>query len=898
MQDLKDKLKSNDWNLIKETLIGLGSDTMQREMVEAVVECLSHKVWRARKLASDVLVRQLNYAFPVLIKNLRSENNHIRYWCIQILSKAGVRSVPHLIENYEHFGHEDRVFCLRSLASIRDNSCIPFAVRELNNSLWSLRQEAANILMELKAESVPALKELLRNGTDHQRYWAFKLIGSIIQEKAVPTFKTILFSLDYDEKIRSYALTGLKEICSDSAVSLLIQALDCDLWSLRAQASKILMQYPRDCSLALIEALQGDSRAARYWAAQILNENAQEKYLSHLEVCLKKSDPELRYQTISIIAKIQSNNAIASLITMLTDPIWYLRKHAADCIYSMGNLAIQPLLKRMESAMEEELFWICRILGKLGHSSALTGLESLLNHEAKDVRLQALEAIAKIGSEGSIHILLRCFDNEFWVIRSKAAESLVHMGKQTVLPMLRLVHSHSESQSYWIHKTLEDFGLPGVLGIYTILVESSHKDAAMILEQLSQLRQESLFSLYSKYDLQRFHIAEQLASLDNLNPSALFAHPASNSRLDFHPIQRSDYSHEQGIRFQEILKEFRALGGSQLHLRVDSVPMARVNSILCKCTNYKLGSIDIQEFVSPHLSQNEIDSFQRFGHLELSMPCDEREHYKIYLSRSRKGVEAVIQRMRSSIPDFHSLNLPGQFLESIAKLPRGLVLVSGPSSSGKSLTILSILAYINRHFAKSVISLEDQIEYPLHSEKSLISQRASGVCFTSYEEAVRHINREDVDVLYTARMPDYPGSENLLHLASSRTLVFLETNASSTRDAFEKIFGGFPQAHVGIYTKLLQRSLVASLHLRLVNTVDEGEQIPAVEYFFNNSVIQNCLHPAGLDDLQKLLRDSNGESCVGLDDSLLQLASENRISYQEAMRFMEDKSRISISQIW
>lgn len=898
MQEIRDRLKSNDWNQLKDCLQEIAQLSFSRELGEILLDALRHKVWRVRKRAAEILSRNLPVVFSSLTKALLDKNPHTRYWCIQILGGAGARATQHLIDAYEHFSHEDRVFCLRAISRLMDPAAVPFAVQELNSSLWSLRQEAAAVLLELKGDAVPALKELLRNGSDNQRFWAFKLIGSIIQEKAIPTLQHILFSSDYEEKIRSYALSGLKEIDSDQAIPILIKTLDCNLWSLRAQASKILIQSSRDCIRPLIDALLGDSRPSRYWASQILVEKVQEKHLGHLDSCLTHQDPEIRFQAISIVGRVQTVSAVTALLPGLNDPIWYLRKHACDVICQAGSISIQPLLQHLRKAGEEELFWICRALGRLGHESSLRGLESLMAHEAKDVRLQALEAIHQIGGDGATHALLKAFDNEFWVVRSRASDKLLQGGETTVLPLLRCVHSPSESQSYWVQKTLEEFALPGVSAIVQILLEAGSKDSALILEQLAQLRPGVLSQLYHRYDLQRYHIVEQLTLTQNLNPSALLMHPQRGNSLEFHPVLRSDFSHEQGARFQEILKEFDALNGTQLHLSVGSSPMARVNGILCKCTNHKLSSIDIQEFLAPALSSEDLQTFHHSGQIEITLPLNQLENHRVHLSRTIHGLEATIHRVRSTIPDFETLGLPSVFLEGVVKLPRGLVLVSGPSSSGKSMTILSMLAYINRHFTKSIVTLEDRVEYPLQNEKSIISQKQIGQCFSDYESAVHNLSRLDADIIYCARMPDFPASETLLHMAASRSLVFVETNASITRDALEKILAGFPDMQTGIYAKLFQRSLVASLNLRLVHASEDARMLPAVEYFMNNSVFQSCLHMQGLDQLSQHLRDSNTESAVSLDDCLLQMASENRISYQEAMRFMEDKSRISISQIW
>jgi Tfp pilus assembly pilus retraction ATPase PilT len=196
------------------------------------------------------------------------------------------------------------------------------------------------------------------------------------------------------------------------------------------------------------------------------------------------------------------------------------------------------------------------------------------------------------------------------------------------------------------------------------------------------------------------------------------------------------------------------------------------------------------------------------------------------------------------------------------------------------------------------MTVEDRIEYPLQSAKSLVSQKEMGNDLHSLSSAVESLSREDPDVAYLARIPESRSLETLLQLACSRSLVIVECNANSSREAIEKILYLFPPKLLKVYERLFQSALQASVHIRLLNNAQESGLVPGVEYFLNNSKISECLSIESLEKLSRVLRSSRQETSVSLDDYLMGLASEKKITYQEAVRFMEDKSRVSVDQIW
>lgn len=875
----------------------LESMPLKSEIIEIYVEVLAHPLWKVRKISAKRLTTEIGITYPYVTKCVLDPTKDRRYWAMQILPAAGKKSLKSLLGAAEKLEHPENLFAFKALSQLNELSTIPFALEKLNDPIWSVRKEASELLYSLGTKAVPLIKKAIHSGTDDQRYWCFKVLGKLGGASVLKTLEEIVCSRDYEEKIRTYALSGVQEVRDPKAIPIFLKNLDSDLWVLRAQAAKALMEEEREPQKLLIRAMIKGSRSVRYWGAQVLKEIALEKHISLLEELLKSSDLDLRFHAISILGRIRNKTSVHLIAEILMDNQWYLRKHATDTLVAMGPMCVAPLVEEIDKSSEGKLYWICQILGEIGIPASFHALEKLIMNGSKEVRLYALEAVHRIGGDRAVTLLIEAFGNESWVVRSRAHDYLIQIGPTAFLQTLEGLMSSSDSMRYWCETTIEDSEYYGARALMKFMTSCTEREAQDIINRLSQLSEKALLDIYQNYSLKPADVLTKLSQPNTLNLAAR-THHGSSPNLEFSFFQKSEFPYEQVQRFKEILNDAREMGASQIHLRLSSPPIARVDGVLCKCSNRALSNQDIQEFLSPYLTTQNVQEFHQEGCVEVEIPYKDGEKFKAHIFRQAKGVECILHYSTTRIPDFHTLQLPTEFLSHISKLPRGLILVSGPSQSGKSTSCISLLSYINRNFVKNIVSIEDHIEFPLQNSKSLISQKEMGSDVNSLSTAVESLTREDVDVAYIARIPESRSLDTLLQLACSRCLVIVECNANSTREAIEKFLYVFPPQLLKVYERLFQSALQASIHIRLLNDSEESGLIPGLEYFLNNSKISECLTLDSIDKLGRILKSSRHEMNVAMDDYLMGLASEKKITYQEAVRFMEDKSRISVDQIW
>lgn len=896
IHQIREKLSSPVEKEILESVEQLKNYNIDSEIIDLLIELLDHRLWKIRKEVAQHLSQNVKSAFPQLIQQLDNQSPHVRYWLYQILPSAGFQSTRYLQKIYPTMELEERLFILEALARISDPSSIDFALECLNDRIWSIRNEASRILLNLRQKAVNPVKEIIREGSDNQRYWAFKILGRMSGEASLDTFKNILNNSAYEEKVRSYALSGIQEIESKLTIPLLIETLESDLWPLRAQAAKILINHSSAPHKPIIDAMLMGSKTLKYWGFQILKNIIEEKHLCLLEEALQSQDLDLRFQAIGLISQVKSASSAEILNQNLNDRTWYIRKHCADGLVNLGHLSIPVLGKGLGERHPEEIFWICRVYSRLAFSSSLPYLEKLIQHNDKQIRLHAIEAIGSIGGLRSAELLIEAFDNEFWIVRSKAHEALLKIGVNAIIPLLKNLRGGSDSVLYWSQKTLEESPMYGARSIMMLLNSSNERQYHELIEQICMLSSHHLEALVSNDELKFSDILKVLQTSDNLSAANHYKATESNLRTNF--FKYSEFSYERKQLFDEILKETLDTKASQLILKPDHPPIIRIDGTLCKCSERKLSSNEIEGFFSDIISEEDSKLFKLKGYCNLELSLDAKSQFSVQLSSSSSGVQAHLQPKKMTIPGFETLRLPQDFLSHVCKLPKGLVLVSGSKINGKTSLIHAMLSHINNQYVKHILCVEDRNSVELQSDKSIVSYKSIGRDLNSYDEAVEASLCEDCDVIYLAKLPQYPALETLLEMASSKCLVILETNAPSTTEALQKLMLSFPQAQLKVYEKLLQTALQASIHTKLLRNVEDGGYIPALEYFLSNSRITENLCMNGLTAIEKLLDKSKQDFVVSMDDYLLELAARKKISYQEAVRWMKDKSKVSVDQIW
>ncbi len=346
------------------------------------------------------------------------------------------------------------------------------------------------------------------------------------------------------------------------------------------------------------------------------------------------------------------------------------------------------------------------------------------------------------------------------------------------------------------------------------------------------------------------------------------------------------------VDLEQILKNMHERGGSDLHLSCGYPPYIRINGKLHKEENAPAVSESDMQAILQSLAAPELQKeFLASGSLDLSWNLEGIARYRVNFYRERRGTSAAFREIPLSIPPFESLGLPLR-LRDIALLPKGLVLVTGPTGSGKSTTLASILDYANRMRCDHVITLEDPIEFIHENHSCLFSQRESGVHMRSFADALRSALREDPDIILIGEMRDAETMSLALEAAETGHLVFSTLHTISASKTLERIVQSFPPSGQEHIRAALASSLQAAISQVLIRRSDIPGRVPAIEVLFATDAVRSLIREGKTHQIPNTIQLSRELGMISLDDSLELLLKSGAISLRSALLYAENRQRI------
>jgi twitching motility protein PilT len=332
----------------------------------------------------------------------------------------------------------------------------------------------------------------------------------------------------------------------------------------------------------------------------------------------------------------------------------------------------------------------------------------------------------------------------------------------------------------------------------------------------------------------------------------------------------------------EIVRLCVEKNATDLHLKVGRPPVLRINNSLIFTELPSITPQDLKNFLNeislPEqrerlTNDKELD----FGH---TFPDLGRFRINIYFQRGEIGI--AMRLVRTNIPGFKDLGLP-PVLAEISRLDSGLVLVSGPTSSGKSTTIAAIVEYINQNQQVHIMSVEDPVEYFYTDKKSIINQREVGIDTASFHNALKYVMREDPDIIVIGEMRDPETFEAALSASETGHLVLSTVHALDTVSIFTRILDFFPSHLHEQVRKQLAYHVKATVCQKLLPRADQNGLIPAVEIMISTPTIIKLIQD---NQILKIPAGMRAEKDLGMqtfNDALIKLLQEKKVTRESAL---------------
>lgn len=333
------------------------------------------------------------------------------------------------------------------------------------------------------------------------------------------------------------------------------------------------------------------------------------------------------------------------------------------------------------------------------------------------------------------------------------------------------------------------------------------------------------------------------------------------------------------MELKDILKEVVKKKASDLHLTVRRPPQVRVAGKLSSIWGMgDLTSEDCRRLAYEFLDAEQRESFEKEKEIDLSYGVPDLGRFRVNLYFQRGSIGAAIRALPYSIPSFQKLGLPEEIMASLALLPYGLILVSGPTGSGKTTTMASIIEYINQERSAHIISIEDPIEYLYRHQKSTIEQREVGTDTASFALSLRHILRQDPDVVLIGEIRDQETARAALRIAETGHLVLSTVHSGEVIQVMSRMVDMFPadeQNEIKVSFSLTLRAVIIQ---HLIPCREEGGRVLATEMMMSTPGIQNLIREGKFNQVYSQMQLGRGKGMHTINDSLVELYHQGRIT--------------------
>ncbi len=342
--------------------------------------------------------------------------------------------------------------------------------------------------------------------------------------------------------------------------------------------------------------------------------------------------------------------------------------------------------------------------------------------------------------------------------------------------------------------------------------------------------------------------------------------------------------------FLRLTMEQRA---SDLHFVAGSEPILRVNGELLPINYRKINSNDCMNFISEIIPPHVKGEFDRDMDVDFSYQLPGLARFRVNLFRHREGMGATFRMIPMEIPTVDKLHLPSVILD-FGKLTKGLVLVTGPTGSGKSTTLATIIENINQNLHRHILTVEDPIEFIYQKKSSIISQREVGVHTKSFHAALRAATRGSADVILVGEMRDTETIALAITAAETGSLVLGTLHTQSCAQAITRIVDVFPSERQPQIRNMLSASLRGVVSQVLVRRANARGRVPVLEVLFGSPALAHIIRESKTYQIHSYIESSEGSSRlnnISRDRSLLTLLKEDLISPDVVGDLARDKSK-------
>lgn len=342
---------------------------------------------------------------------------------------------------------------------------------------------------------------------------------------------------------------------------------------------------------------------------------------------------------------------------------------------------------------------------------------------------------------------------------------------------------------------------------------------------------------------------------------------------------------------KEILQKAINAGASDIHIVSNMPPIIRINTELVMMKEY--GDItheDAWGMLNSIAGDRNMATLSKQLDVDFATKIEDGTRFRVNAHFQKCSIAIAFRSIQSEVPALENLGLPDILME-LTKLPRGLILVTGPTGSGKSTTLASMIDVINKNMSKHIITIEDPIEYDMQSNASVIEQREIGQDCPTFASGLKHSLRQDPDVILVGEMRDLETTSATITAAETGHLVFSTLHTVNAAQTVERIIDVYPPGQQNQIRSMLANTLQAVVSQTLVKRIDRPGMVPCVELMICNAAVRNCIREGRVYEINNILDTSRKLGMQSLDQSIADMLHSGYITYEDALAKAKDPKK-------
>ncbi len=343
------------------------------------------------------------------------------------------------------------------------------------------------------------------------------------------------------------------------------------------------------------------------------------------------------------------------------------------------------------------------------------------------------------------------------------------------------------------------------------------------------------------------------------------------------------------MEITELLLHTKKNGASDLHISPLSPPLMRINGDIVPLKVDRLTPDETKDLLYSIMTDSQRSHFERDLELDFAVQFGEDLRFRVNGFYTHRGISAAFRSIPTKILTLEELGTP-DVCRRVASLHKGLILVTGPTGSGKSTTLAAMIDYINANYPRHILTIEDPIEFVHENKRGLVNHRELGVSTLSFSNALRSALREDPDVILVGELRDTETIELALSAAETGHLVLGTLHTNSAAKTIDRIIDAFPASDKSLIMSMLSTSLQCVIAQTLIKTKDGKGRVAAMEVLLGTPAIRNLIREGKMPQIYSLMQVGSKVGMRTMKDSIYALLDKGLISPEDAQSVLSDSS--------